>query len=90
MAYRTQRVTDVDLRAGRIRIPHDTKVIFPPGRARVAIVLRGTAFNPAYDPRMGPDQERSGVIYVGKVLADYVKPDEVLTCSRTLDAVAID
>jgi hypothetical protein len=90
MTYPTQRVTDVDIRAGRIRVPHDTKVIFPADRSRVAIVLRGTPFDVAYDPRMGPDKERSGVLHVGSALADFVTPDDVLNCAQRGDSITID
>ena len=76
---RTQRVTAADLHAGRIRIPHETKLLFPRDGEYVDILLRGQAMNVRWDPRMGPDQERSGVLLIGRrVLPDLVSPDEVL------------
>lgn len=89
-SYRTQRVTAVDLKAGRIRIPHDTKALLPTGRDRLAIWLRGTSMLVAYDPRMGPDQERSGTIYIGPELAGLVEPDEVLAVSITDNVVNLE
>lgn len=80
---RTQRVTAVDLRAGRIRLPRETKRFFPPTRGFVTIKLRGTQLDVAYDPRTGPDRERSAVLSIGRErLQSLVKANEVLTVSR--------
>lgn len=85
VAFRTQRVTAPDLRDGRIRIPctstASTKSLFPATRATVALVLRGRSMRCLWNPRMGPDRERSGVLRVGPVLRDLVSEDEVLTAS---------
>jgi hypothetical protein len=89
-SFQTQRVTAVDLRAGRIRVPHDTKALLPSTRGSVSIVLRGEPMVVAYDPRMGPDRERSGVLSIGRGLADKVRPDEVLTVSWTGESLTID
>jgi hypothetical protein len=83
-------VTAVDLKAGRIRVPHDTKAVLPSIRQTVSIVLRGQPMDVAYDPRMGPDKERSGVLSIGRRLIDLVRPDEVLVVSRTGESIAID
>jgi len=56
--YRTQRVTDVDLAHGRIRIPIGQKGPFPAIRDRVTLVLRGRTMEVAFDLRLGPDRER--------------------------------
>jgi hypothetical protein len=75
----TQRVTSVDLERGRIRLPHDTKRLFPPTRGLVDIILRGTPIKVNYDPRLGPDRERSAVLGVGRaVLGTLVERDQVL------------
>jgi hypothetical protein len=88
--FQTQRVTAIDLKAGRIRVPHDTKALLPSSRQAVSIVLRGTPMVVAYDSRMGPDRERSGVLSIGKSLVDLVRPDEVLTVSRSDESIALD
>jgi hypothetical protein len=78
-ASRTQRITAVDIRNGRIRIPIGEKEPFPDSADRMAIWLRGRQFaDVAWDPRYGPDRERSGVLYVGRQIRDLVAPDEVL------------
>jgi hypothetical protein len=89
-SFQTQRVTSVDLRAGRIRLPHDTKALLPSTRQNVSIVLRGQKMVVAYDPRMGPDRERSGVLSIGRGLVALVRPDEVLIVSRAGESVSID
>lgn len=80
---RTQRITAADLRAGQIRIPASgaapTKALFPASKADVAVTLRGTSMRCSWDPRMGPDRERSGVLRVGTTLRQLVEEDEVLT-----------
>jgi TDG/mug DNA glycosylase family protein len=79
----TQRVNAVDLQAGRIRLPGETKRFFPAVRGFVTINLRGTRLDAAYDPRTGPDRERSAVLSIGRErLQPLVKPDEILTVSR--------
>ncbi len=83
MQARTQRITQVDIRAGRIRIPHESKHLFPRERAYVRVNLRGRSLEPRWDPRFGPDQERSGVLGIGRrVLPELVEPDEVLTITH--------
>jgi len=84
--YRTQRVTAKDLQGGRIRIPSSntakTKSIFPREKSRVIIQLRGQELSCSYDPRMGPDRQRSGLIQIGPKLKHIVSEDEVLTVSK--------
>ena len=87
--YRTQRVTATDLKNGRIRIPSTntakTKSLFPREKERVTVILRGETFHCSYDPRMGPDKQRSGIIQIGSNLRKHVYEDEVLTVSRGAD-----
>jgi hypothetical protein len=47
---RTQRITAVDIGAGRIRVPHETKSVFPSDRQEVPIRLRGVSMTVPYDP----------------------------------------
>lgn len=77
---RSQPVTGADIAGGRIRIPAASKAVFPSVRGPVNIVLRGASMTVRYDPRIGPDRNRSGVLGVGRrVLANLVGADEVLT-----------
>ncbi len=79
MSAVSQRVTKVDIANGRIRLPHEAKAFFPAEKSNVSILLRGQRMNVRYDPRMGPDQERSGVLGIGRgVLPTLVDEDEVL------------
>jgi hypothetical protein len=79
---RTQRVTAADLRSGHIRIPSrrsaPTKALLPPAKAIIDVTLRGLELNASWDPRMGPDRERSGILRIGPVLRRLVDADEVL------------
>lgn len=80
MSVTSQRVTRVDLANGRIRLPHEAKALFPAEKAHVSIVLRGQSMKVRYDPRMGPDQERSAVLGIGRgVMPKLVGEDEVLS-----------
>jgi len=86
VAERTQRVTAVDIRNGRIRVPRDAKSLFPPGRAYVRLIIRGHSMTTRWDPRFGPDRERSGVLSIGgPSLRDLVQADEVLRITQTDD-----
>lgn len=76
----TQRVTATDIASGRIRIPSRSKDIFPSDRARISIDLRGQLVTASWDPKFGPDKERSGTIAIPKaVLAASVNLNEVLS-----------
>lgn len=81
-AHRTQRVTATDLESGWIRVPSKgsapTKSLFPSGKATLNVMLRGRPVSARWDPRMGPDRERSGVLRIGSALSDLVRKDEVL------------
>jgi hypothetical protein len=81
-SYRTQRVTEADLRAGQIRIPISTptKSLFPSEKVPLRVVLRGAALDARWDPRMGPDRERSGVLrFADKAaLQSRVRAEETL------------
>lgn len=87
-AARSQPVTAKDLAAGRIRLPNAAKRLFPPERTDVEVILRGTRVQCRYDPRTGPDRERSAVLLVGKaLLSELVRPGEVLRLSRGLGGI---
>lgn len=86
---RTQRVTQADLDAGRVRIPIGEKALLPSSPERVSITLRGTQMDVRYNPRLGPDRERSGVLSIGSSLRSLVEADEVLVVSRDGDRIVL-
>ena len=87
----SQRVTLPDIRAGRIRFPRPAKRYFPKERSVVRVALRGVQLEARYDPRTGPDRERSAVLLVGKAnLERLVRPDEVLSVSLAGGIVQLD
>lgn len=86
MPERTQRITAIDRVNGRIRVPRDAKPIFPPGRVYVRMITRGQTMAKRWDPRFGPDRERSGVLSIGRrQLPGLVRPDDVLRITLTDD-----
>ncbi len=89
--YQTQRITAGDIRRGIVRIPSPAKVLFPAERAYVEIELRGECKSCRWDPRHGPDQERSGVLGVGTALMrSLVAADEQLRIRVERDVRLLD
>ena len=86
---RTQRVTAADLDGGRIRIPGDSKRHFPGHRSQVSIEVRGHRADVRWDPKNGPDKNRSGVLSIGKALRALVRPDEHLAIWKDQDVFVI-
>ncbi len=88
---RTQRVTRHDLARGQIRLPVESvsgaKASFPRAPSEVTVLLRGERLDVSYDPRFGPDRERSGVLRIGRRLRELVDEGEVLTVLRDADRV---
>lgn len=85
---RTQRVTANDLERGQIRLPREAKRLFPVDRGEVEVILRGMRVRASYDPRTGPDRERSAVLRIGKeTLKGVVKMGDVLRVTRGLAGV---
>ena len=82
-------VTDKDIKGGQIRITREAKrdmVLMDAGQLQVQ--LRGEMFPCAYDPRLGPDKERSGLIRMGKAnLTRVLGGPVVLTAARGTDGV---
>src|SRR3954467_1270948 len=69
----TQQVTARDVAGGRIRIPSTglTKQLLPGERTEIELVLNGKPIGlRRYDPRLGPDRERSGVISVPRAVLE--------------------
>jgi len=91
----TQRVTAKDLLRGQIRIPStgtsSAKSLFPATRSTVNVVLRGRSLEASWDPRMGPDRERSGVLHIGTILRGLIREDERLAITAAADdTISID
>lgn len=70
----TQQVTATDRDRGQIRVPSRSKEVFPGGPATVRLVLRGRAVDARWNPRMGPDRERSGTLLVGREVLQELVP----------------
>ena len=86
----TQPVTEKDIAGGRIRIPAASKAAFPVVRQRLQIELRGRRLDVAWDPRTGPDRERSGVLSVPRDdLAEDVRAGERLAIELVGDVVRL-
>lgn len=80
---RTQRITKHDRERGIVRVPSRAKWLFPAESARLVVVLQDVRLHDVrWDPRLGPDQERSGVLGVGKDAASRLGEDERLEISR--------
>jgi hypothetical protein len=85
---RTQRITGSDLDRGHIRIPAATKDLFPPNSGKLEIWLKGVRIEVAWNPRFGPDRDRSGVLSIpSKLLKTMVVENEVLHVSRSAPGV---
>jgi hypothetical protein len=90
IARRTQRVTASDIAHGQIRVPHETKELFPDTRTNIDVDILGHQIESRWDPRFGPDQERSGVIRIGRrLMEESLTPNEVLEVRRTARGVSI-
>lgn len=77
---RTQIVTAADIAGGRIRIPAATKALFPSVRSTIDVELCGEPLRSRWDPKFGPDRERSGIVSVPKsTLIRLVQPGRQLT-----------
>jgi hypothetical protein len=89
--FRSQRVTESDMRAGQVRIPMGaTKTILPQKRQDISVLLVDRELTCRWDPRYG-EKERSGVIRVGRTAArELLHPGDVLAVStRAGDTVQL-
>jgi len=75
----TQPVTENDLERGQIRLPRAAKRFFPSERGELEVVILGRRVPAVYDPRLGPDRERSAVLRLGQPLRGAVSAGERLT-----------
>jgi HEPN domain-containing protein len=90
-AAQTQQVTEHDRDQGIVRIPARSKWLFPSELARLTVVLEGYRLDEVrWDPRLGPDRERSGVLGVGKDVASQIKQGKTLRITRSDVGVHLD
>lgn len=61
-------VTAADVASGQIRITQGPKaaLALPRVKTTVSLTLRGEPMTVTWDPRLGPDKERSGLLRIGK------------------------
>jgi len=87
----TQQVTAGDLAAGIIRVPLRSKRLFPAERDLMTVALRGVFLQDVrWDPWLGPDPERSGVLGIGKKAASQLVEGERLGIARIDGGVRLD
>lgn len=86
----TQIVTEADLSSGTVRVPRASKGLFPETKGRINVELRGEDLGARrWDPRVGPDRERSGVIGIGKAAAGSLVSGDQLAVERTQTGVRL-
>jgi len=88
---RTQNVTAGDISRGMIRVPGPTKRAFPSEATRITVDLMGeTLTGCRWDPKYGPDKERSGTISIPSgVLQRVVRPRGPLTVTQVEGGVRL-
>lgn len=85
-SLQSQGVTLADRAAGQIRVPARTKHIFPAEAGPIRVFLRGRELQGRWNPRMGPDRERSGTIRLDRMALDeLVAAGQVLVVGRRPD-----
>lgn len=78
-SLRSQQVTAADREAGQIRIPALSKRAFPEQADTISVHLQGREVTARWNPRNGPDRERSGTLRVGRqLLAELVPVGTIL------------
>jgi hypothetical protein len=84
-------VTAGDLAAGIVRVPSRSKPLFPAEGATMIVALRGAFLRDVrWDPRLGPDRERSGVLGIGKEATSQLIQGERLGIARIDGGVRLD
>lgn len=73
----SQPLTKVDRSRGQIRFPKSAKRLFPVRRAEIRVWLRGVEVRGQWDPRVGGDRERSGVLRVGREVLERLLEADV-------------
>jgi excisionase family DNA binding protein len=84
----THRVTAKDIMAGLVRIPPATKELFPPVRGEFGVRVRGTLLTAHWDPRVGSERPRAGLLRFGRRrLEPLVGENDILAVSVDDDGV---
>jgi hypothetical protein len=82
----SQPLRPSDLASGRVRFAAAAKPAFPAAAGELDIVLRGVPVTARWNPRLGPDRERSGTLLVGRdLLANHVSLGDILAASKRDD-----
>lgn len=89
-SLRSQQVTPADRAAGQIRVPTASKSAFPRGAGPLRVVLRGTAIDAGWNPRIGPDRERSGTLRVGSAALSRLVPAGTILVVTQLPDGSVD
>ena len=88
---RSQRITEKDIERGQLRFPAPAKAAFPDSREDLLVQLRGLPAAGRWDPRNGPDRQRSGLLRLGRqVLEGRVRSEEVLSVSVQHGRIHLD
>ena len=68
-----------------------SKALFPAQKTLLTVVLRGVALHEVrWDPRFGPDRERSGVLGIGKQAVSRLAEGETLLIAPIDGGVRLD
>jgi hypothetical protein len=87
-SLRTQQVTAADREAGQVRVPTRSKKPFPKGTDTISVRLQGVEVQARWNPRIGPDRERSGTLRLGpQVLAELVPVGTILIIRASADGL---
>lgn len=86
----SQQVTPADRTSGQIRVPATSKSAFPRAAGPLRVVLRGTAIDGRWNPRIGPDRERSGTIRVGRAALSRLVPAGTILVVTPLPDGSVD
>lgn len=87
----TQPVQASDHENGVVRVPRGSKGLFPEEQCQIKVVLRGLDLGEVrWDPRLGPDQERSGVVGIGRKAVAGLAEGDVLRIIRIDAGVRLD
>lgn len=91
VANQSQPVTEHDREQGVVRIPSRSKWLFPEEPARITVEIRGTELDEVrWDPRFGPDRERSGRLGIGKDAASQLAIGDCLKIARSEGGVRLN
>jgi hypothetical protein len=78
----SQNVTESDLGRNQIRFPARAKPLFPTAKAKVGVLLQGKHCDASWDPRKGPDRERSGVLRFKRGDLAAISPGTIFVVTR--------